>query len=143
MNKINYNEVPYGFMHCLETDCPMAEHCLRQIAMQALPKDEMSVRILNPQRVTSSEKCEFYRSDEPQVYTRGFVKMKQEMLPRQYNEFMYRLIGKFGRTGYFERRRGERLCSPKEIAEVEAVLKDIGLEHLKFDAYEKHYNWDD
>lgn len=143
MNKINYNEVPYGFMHCLETDCPMAEHCLRQIAMQALPKDEMSVRIVNPQRVTSSEKCEFYRSDEPQIYTRGFVKMKQEMLPRQYNEFMYRLIGKFGRTGYFERRRGERLCSPKEIAEVEAVLKNLGLEHLKFDAYEKHYNWDD
>ena len=69
--------------------------------------------------------------------------MKQEMLPRQYNEFMYRLIGKFGRTGYFERRRGERLCSPKEMAEVEATLKDLGLEHLQFDAYEKHYNWYD
>ena len=143
MNKINYNEVPGSFLHCIHADCPMAEHCLRQMAMQALPKDEMSVRIVNPQRVTSSEKCEFYRTDEPQVYTRGFVKMKQEMLPRQYNEFMYRLIGKFGRTGYFERRRGERLCSPKEMAEVEATLKDLGLEHLEFDAYEKHYNWYD
>ena len=143
MNKINYNEVPYGFRHCLEATCPMASHCLRQMAMQALPKDEMSVIILNPQMTKPSEDCRFYRSDEPQVYGKGFVKMKQEMLPRQYNEFMYRLIGRFGRTGYFERRRGERLCSPKEIAEVEAVLKDVGLEHLKFDAYEKHYNWND
>ena len=143
MNKINYNEVPSSFLHCINADCPMAEHCLRQIAMQALPKDAIGVSIVNPQRIASSEKCEFYRTNEPQVYARGFVKMKQEMLPRQYNEFMYRLIGKFGRTGYFERRRGERLCSPKEMAEVEATLKDLSLEHLKFDAYEKHYNWND
>ena len=143
MNKMNYEEIPGCFLHCINADCPMAEHCLRQIAMQTLPKDARGVSIVNPQRITSSEKCEFYRTDEPQVYARGFVKMKQEMLPRQYNEFMYRLIGRFGRTGYFERRRGERLCSPKEIAEVETVLKDLGLEHLEFDAYEKHYNWYD
>ena len=143
MNKIDHKEVPGCFLHCINTDCPMAEHCLRQIAMQALPKDAIGVSIVNPQRITPSENCEFYRTDEPQVYARGFVKMKQEMLPRQYNEFMYRLIGKFGRTGYFERRRGERLCSPKEIVEVEATLKDLGLEHLAFDAYEKHYNWYD
>ena len=46
----------------------MANHCLRQLAMKALPKDEMSVLILNPQNTESSEKCEFYRTDEPQVY---------------------------------------------------------------------------
>lgn len=65
------------------------------------------------------------------------------MLPRQYSTFMYRLIGQFGRTGYFERRRGERLCSPKEIKLIEDVLKELGLKDLSFDAYEKRYNWND
>ena len=143
MNKINYKDIPYGFIHCLRADCPMAEHCLRQIAMQALPKDEMSVRILNPQLVEPSENCRFYRSDESQVYARGFTNMQKYMLPSQYDTFRYRLIGKFGRNPYFERRKGARLCSPSEIEIVKAALKEMGLEHLEFDAYEKHLNWYD
>lgn len=69
--------------------------------------------------------------------------MQQEMLPRQYQEFMIRLIGKFGRTGYFERRRGERLCTPKEIEIVRSVLQELGLPQLEFDNYlQKHNFWD-
>ena len=143
MNKINHKDVPYGFMHCLEADCPMAEHCLRQMAMQALPKDAIGVLILNPQITESSEKCKFYRSDEPQVYGRGFKNMQKQMLPGQYDTFRYRLIGKFGRNPYFERRKGAQLCTPSDIKEVKAALKEIGLEHLEFDAYEKHLNWTD
>ena len=143
MNKINYNEVPYGFRHCLEATCPMASHCLRQMAMQALPKDEMSVIILNPQMTKPSEDCRFYRSDEPQVYGKGFANMQKHMLPGQYDTFRYRLIGKFGRNPYFERRKGARLCSPNEVKMVKTVLKEIGLEQLEFDAYEKHFCWYD
>ncbi len=143
MNKINYNEVPYGFMHCLEADCPMASHCLRQMAMQAVPKNQISVPIINPQLPEQSENCRFYRSDEPQVYARGFTNMQKQMLPSQYDTFRYRLIGKFGRNPYFERRKGARLCSPSEIKVVKSALKEIGLEHLEFDAYEKHLNWTD
>ena len=73
----------------------------------------------------------------------GFKKMQQSMLPSQYQEFMYRLIGKFGRTSYFERRRGERLCSPADIEVVKKVLSDIGLPELEFDGYQKQLNfWD-
>ena len=143
MKKIAYKEVPYGFIHCLEADCPMAEHCLRQIAMRALPKDELSVRILNPQIANPSEKCKFFRSDEPQIYARGFKNMQKQMLLGQYNELMYRLIGKFGRNPYFERRRGARLCTPKDMLKVKTALKELGLEHLEFDAYEEHTNWMD
>ena len=143
MNKINYNEVPYGFMHCLEADCPMASHCLRQLAMQAVPKDQIGVLILNPQLPEPSDKCKYYRSDEPQVYGKGFQNMQKYMLPGQYDTFRYRLIGKFGRTSYFERRRGERLCSPADIEVVKKVLSDIGLPELEFDGYQKQLNfWD-
>ena len=67
--------------------------------------------------------------------------MKEEMLPRQYKVFMNRLQDHFGRTGYFERRRGERLCSPADIDVIEKVLANLGLSHLGFDAYERHFNW--
>lgn len=143
MNKINYDEVPGYYMHCLQADCPMASSCLRQLATQTMPKDTVCIRIVNPLLTTPSDKCRFYRSSEPQTYARGFVNMKQHMLPAQYGSFMYQLIDKFGRTGYFERRRGERLCSPQEMKEIESVLQDLQLPQLKFDAYEEQINWSD
>ena len=143
MNKISFKEVPDGYTVCIKSDCPLANNCLRQLAMQVLTKQNKIVRIVNPLLTQPSEQCEFFRSDEPQVYARGFAAMKEEMLPRQYKVFMSRLQSKFGRTGYFERRRGDRLCSPKDIKAVEAVLKDLGLQHLGFDAYEQRYNWND
>jgi len=111
--------------------------------MQVLTKQYKFVRIANPLLTQPSEQCEFYRSDEPQIFARGFEQMQDEMLPRQYKVFMTRLKGKFGRTGYFDRRRGDKLCSPDDIKTIEAVLKDLGLPNLGFDAYEQLYNWDD
>ncbi len=143
MNRISFNDVPDGYVLCTQSDCPMASHCLRQMAMQVLTDRERTLRIANPLLTLPSEQCEFYRSDEPQVYARGFVAMQQEMLPRHYKVFMHRLLERFGRTGYFERRRGERLCTPTDIKAIEALLQDLGLQHLDFDAYEHHYNWND
>ena len=143
MKKIDHKEVPYGYSHCLRADCPMAEHCLHQIAAQAVTNDIICFDILNPQLVEPSENCRFFRSDEPQVYARGFKNMQKQMLPGQYDTFRYRLIGKFGRNPYFERRKGARLCTPKDMLEVKAALKEQGLEHLEFDAYEERVNWSD
>ena len=143
MSKINYDEVPGCYLHCIKADCKMADHCLRQLAMQNLPSNLTAVTILNPQLTQTGEGCEYYRDDKPQVYGKGFKNMQNEMLTRQYQEFMHRLTGQFGRTGYFERRRGERLCSPSEVQKVKEVLEDLGLSHLEFDKYEMHYCWED
>ena len=138
---MNFDLVPDGYPFCIVTDCPVAEHCLRQKARQMLGRSDKVVKVVNPLLTQPSEQCEFYRSDEPQVFARGFAAMKEEMLPRQYKVFMMRLQDHFGRTGYFERRRGERLCSPADIVVIEKVLASLGLSHLGFDAYERHINW--
>ena len=141
MNNITSKEVPSNFSLCTVNDCPVASHCLRHLALEVLTKEPYQISVVNPLRTQPSEACEYYRSDEPQVFGRGFAKMQEEMLPRQYNVFMNRLKQAFGRTGYFERRRGERLCSPADIAVIEKVLADLGLSHLRFDGYERCYNW--
>ena len=138
---MTFDLVPDGYPFCIVTDCPVAEHCLRQKARQMLGKNDKIVKVVNPLLTQPSEQCEFYRSDEPQVFARGFAAMQEEMLPRQYKVFMMRLQDHFGRTGYFERRRGERLCSPADIVVIEKVLASLGLSHLGFDAYERHLNW--
>ena len=139
--KPTFDLVPDGYPFCIVTDCPVGEHCLRQKARQMLGKDDKIVKIVNPRLTQPSERCEFYRSDESQVFARGFSQMQEEMLPRQYKVFMRRLQKCFGRTGYFERRRGDRLCSPQNIVAIQNVLQELGLQHLGFDAYERHFNW--
>lgn len=141
MNKINFDEVPGYYAMCAVSDCPMADHCLRQMALQALDKRERQVIIVNPKMTRPSKQCEFYRPDEVKTFGRGFVNMKEEMLPRQYEVFMHRLQGHFGRTGYFERKRGQRLCSPEDISVIMAVLQELGLSHLSFDTLIERYNW--
>jgi hypothetical protein len=104
--------------------------------------DEPFVRIVNPSLASSNTDCPFYRDSSPVRFAKGFVKMKDEMTTKQYSEFMYRLIGKFGRNPYFVRRRGERLLPPSEQEIVLKVLKDIGIEkELKFDSYEECIDW--
>ena len=142
--KFTIDDVPGGYALCTRDDCTVCNHCLRNIAYKDVVTEKLwAITLVNPLRVVPNEQCEYFRTDVLATYARGFVKMKQEMLPRQYDAFMIKLIGKFGRTGYYERRRGERLCSPKEIEFIRSVLKELGLPALEFDSYQQQYNWYD
>ena len=137
-------DVPGGYGLCTRNDCAVCNHCLRHIAYNDVVTEELWViNQVNPLRVKPTAECEYFRTDELATYAKGFVKMKQEMLPRQYDEFSGRLKGKFGRTGYYERRRGERLCSPSDIQKIRAVLQELKLPKLEFDGYVKKLNWCD
>jgi hypothetical protein len=142
--KFTMKDVPGGYGLCTRNDCAVCNHCLRHIAYNDVVTDELWViNHVNPLRVKPTAECDYFRTDELATYAKGFVKMKQEMLPRQYDEFMCRLIGKFGRTGYYERRRGERLCTPSEIKAIRTVLQELKLPDLEFDGYVKQFNWCD
>ena len=141
--KITMDDVPGNYAMCTRNDCEVCNHCLRYLAFEAVGKDLWRVCMANPLRVVPTAECEYFRTDELATYAKGFKKMQQEMLPRQYGEFSIKLIGKFGRTGYYERRRGERLCSPADIEIVRSVLREIGLPDLEFDSYLKQTNWCD
>lgn len=142
--KFTLEDLPGGFALCMRNDCAVCNHCLRHMAYNdVVTKELWVINHVNPLRVVPNAQCPYFRTDELATYGKGFVKMKQEMLPRQYDEFSCRLISKFGRTGYYERRRGERLCSPSEMKVVRAVLHDLGLPNLEFDSYVKKLNWCD
>ena len=143
MNDIDYNQVPHNFALCLHAECPMAATCLRRMVWNAIPESEEYLTILNPSCVVPGTECRYYRSAQKAVYARGFCGMQAQMLPAQYAKFCDKLTHYFSRNCYYERRRGDRLCSPKEIAYIREVLAEIGLSALEFDAYEERHNFCD
>ena len=143
MSTIDYTQVPYNFALCLHTQCPMASTCLRRLVWDTVPDSQEQLNVLNPSCTTPNDTCRHYRPSQKEVYARGFRGMQAQMLPGQYTKFSDKLIKYFSRNCYYERRRGDRLCSPKEIAYIREVLTSIGLPHLEFDAYEERYNFVD
>ena len=84
--KFTLDDVPGGYAMCTRNDCEVCNHCLRHLAFQKVGKDRWKIDHVNPLRVEPSAKCEYYRSDEPATYAKGFKKMQQSMLPSQYQE---------------------------------------------------------
>lgn len=140
MNRLQEYFVPHNFALCLHAGCPMADTCLRRMVWSAIPESEEHLTVLNPSCAVPGEECRYYRSAQKEVYARGFRGMQARMLPAQYAKFSGKLMTYFSRNCYYERRRGDRLCSPKEIAYIREVLAEIGLPALEFDAYEERYN---
>ena len=135
--------VPKTFALCVHAQCPMADRCLRRMVWDTVVDSEEQVPIISPSYALPGEECRYFRSAERVTYARGFRGMQSQMLPGQYMAFSQQLIGRFSRNCYYERRRGERLCSPADIAYIREALASIGLPHLDFDAYEEHYNFID
>lgn len=144
MPKKTYTSLPSNYTVCEHSDCPMAATCLHQLAYNELMKTETILQLLNPAQCVKNETCKFYRDNTPVTYARGFTNFQKKMYPDQYQTFMHKLIGKFSRNGYFERRRGASALSPKEQEIVFAALKEVGVTaEMKFDSYESLINWYD
>ena len=143
--KKTYNSTPSGYPVCIHDTCTMAEACLCHLAyMQINTTDRNYFRLVNPRQCSKDANCKFYHNSEPVAYARGFKNLQNNMLTSQYRDFMFKLIGRFGRTGYFERRRGIIALSPKEQQMILQVLREVGVtEDLKFDAYEENICWYD
>ncbi|MCR5470351.1 MAG: DUF6078 family protein [Prevotella sp.] len=144
MPQKTYTTTPSDYAVCIHADCPMAASCLHQKVYPKMMEEYTILRLVNPGKCSKDSQCEYYRDSKPVTYARGFLNFQKKMFPEQYQRFMISLIGKFGRNGYFERRRGARVLPPKEQEIVKDALLKVGVtEELKFDAYEELLNWYD
>lgn len=144
MPKKTKTGIPLKYPVCQYSDCPQAATCLHQLVYPDLMEAEIILQLINPKKCTKDETCEFYRDSRPVKYACGFTNFRQKMFPGQYENFMMTLKGKYGRNGYFKRRRGEMLLPPKEQEIILAVLRKVGVtEDLKFDKYLEQINWYD
>lgn len=112
LNKF-YTSIPTNYPICGYSDCPMAATCLHQIVYATMLENKEYIHLINPNRCNKNETCSYYRDNKPITYVRGFTNFQKQIFPEQYLNFMNRLIGKFGRNPYFERRRGETVLSQR------------------------------
>lgn len=127
---IDYEQIPYDFMHCLNESCPKAEHCMRQWAARNLPAERQHVYVLNPARYAADggADCPFFFSDEPKIYGKGFKHMLDDIPYNASLSIKYEMRGYFGRSVYYRCLNGERLVSPSEQAGIRRIFLRNGVQ---------------
>ena len=139
---IQITDIPSTYPICEKADCPKAAHCLHQMAYAPLRKQEPKLHLINPDFCEPGESCPFYRSSEPVRYAYGFAHFQEEMLPRQYDRFCAIMLDQYGRTAFYDRRRGDKPLSPKEQDLVLQTARSVGVKlQLQFSRYEERINW--
>lgn len=137
-----YPDLPDNYPLCLHTDCPMADHCLRQLAFRRHAELGLYLRLVNPSQCTRQSGCPHYVSNRPVKFAKGFTNFKRSMYPAQYDRFMTILIAHYGRNQYFSRRRGDIVLSPEEQELIRSILVRVGVDHpMEFDQYIEAINW--
>lgn len=66
---------------CMHGDCPMADKCLHRKAFSMLTETSKMLRLINPTLCSKDERCEFYRSDAPVIFARGFEDFRRACIP--------------------------------------------------------------
>lgn len=141
--EIDFSAVPYRYIMCLNSQCPQASTCLRQLAEQSVPPTQEHWNYLNPKYLaTLKGACPHYRSCAKVKYAIGFLDMMDNLPHKQMQSVALQLISLFSRRTYYRIRKGERLISPSEQQIILAVLKQCGVTSPRdFDAYTEDYEW--
>lgn len=141
--KINFSQVPYNYLMCLNRECPQARTCLRQLIEQSIPADVQRWTIVSPKHLAALKgACPHYRSASKVRFAKGFITLLENLPHKQMQTAISHLINHFGQRTYYRFRKGERLLSPPEQVKVLSILKKCGVTHpQEFDAYTEEYDW--
>lgn len=141
--EIDFTQVPFHYMLCLNQECPKAESCLRQLAEQSVPANVISYMTINPKHLATLQgECPYYRLAVKTRFAKGFIRMLESLPYKEMLEVVRILMTRFGRTAYYRIRKGQILLSPHQQQEVLRIIRRCSNSSLpEFDAYVDSYNW--
>ena len=132
----DFNNMPALWALCFNSDCPLAEKCLRHYAATQLPDSQTRVATVAPgaQRGNS---CQWFASKEPMRVAYGFRHLYDHVL---HNDFapMKKAITTLlrGRTNYYRYNRGELTLTPQEQQQIARLMASMGYDEAPvFDHY--------
>lgn len=141
---IRFEDIPFNYGFCLKSDCPLADTCLRHLAVAALPEEKNYATVVLPHKCMAGtdEKPRYYRSNAKVRYARGFTRVLNTFPVNALEAFRDRLIGAYPRSKYFKMRRGDILLTPKEQEFIVQTAHNKGFQgEFTFDNYEEDYLW--
>lgn len=134
-------EIAKSHVVCQSQDCPIREHCLRNILKDYVPSDYpvvTNVNLRNPKMQTAD--CPQYCPDEPVRMPVGLKRMYYNMPHHLERAIKNHLINLFSRKRYYEYHGGKRPVTPDVEQIIRQALNDFGWQQEPvFDDYVEEY----
>lgn len=133
-----------GYIVCYKADCSHCEECLRYLVGQhgqTLSRVVTAVNQMNTD--VQAGHCPMYKNAGKLRMARGMTKLLTSDMPgRVEKDIRHQLFMYFGRTNYYEYRKGARLISPEQQQEIANIFKACGWnEPPQFDGFVEDYDW--
>lgn len=138
----NYKEVPQGYLHCLNAQCPRSADCLRFKIGTIVDKETLYFTIVNPAYQPDTDKCRFFRPDQLTRHPIGITHLFDN-LPHKTAQNLWKTIHKhIGNSVYYRIRDKERAIRPEEEAFIRQAFIEEGItEEPCFDEYIEQYDF--
>ena len=138
-----FREKTHHYLMCFIESCPLKEQCLHWLVGQygdTMPYAQLSMNPRNPK--VGGEHCEKFRPNERVVMKKGMTHFYLDMPARVEKAIRRDLIMHFGRTQYFEIRKGLRLITPEDQELIAAICQEYGWSGpLVYDDEEDDWLW--
>lgn len=143
IHTISMECLPSDYLMCILKECPLCSRCLRYIAGTQQSNDLHVLSVLNPRyNDAATENCRWYRSNEKVMMKRGMTNFFHDMPGHMERSIRNQLIQLFGRTTYFNMRRGDRLITPSEQKQIAKVCRQNGWQgELNYDGETEDVQW--
>lgn len=129
-------DVPAWFPVCINKECPRCGECLRYRCAQVLSPENETVFCVSPSQ-WESDGCRHFVDGQPIRMARGFTKLFDQVLTKHAASLRLDLTALLhGVRIYYEYKRGKRLLTPDEQAEIRRIVRHYGYEwEVSFDGY--------
>lgn len=127
MEELSYSLAPASWPICFQSDCPLANTCLRHAVGQLAPADLAQHRVVLP-GARKDGNCRFFASAEPVVIARGMSKLMPHASYETQMTIRHSLYSIFGsRSQYYRYRNGELDITPEQQRLVAQLFRDCGI----------------
>ena len=138
-----FREKTHHYLMCFIESCPLREQCLHWLVGQygdTMPYAQVSMNPRHPK--VGGENCEKFRPNVRTVLKKGMTHFYLDMPGRMEKAIRQHLIMTFGRTQYFEMRKGQRLITADQQETIASICRSHGWEGpLVYDGEEEDWQW--
>lgn len=136
-------KMPTDYLICLNSACPHAENCLRQMCAMQYPEERVSVFALNPRRYPKEGgECKYQRPVRKIRLAWGIKNLLREIPYDKARNIKYAMLAHFGRTKYYRFFREELPLTSTEQAEVKGIFRQNGVDsEPAFARYSEETDW--
>lgn len=140
---ISMDHLPAEYLMCIQKECPLCSRCLRYYAATRQSNNLHVLTVVNPSyHGVATEDCPWFRPNEIVTMKRGMIDFFHEMPGRMERSIRDQLIQLFGRTPYFNMRRGDRLITPSEQQQIARTCRQNGWQgELNYDGEVEDVEW--